>query len=310
MGDSLGALLSARLIFVTGKGGTGKTTIAAALASSMARRGRRTLLCEVDAQRPALKAVFGVNPTLEPQSVGERLDLCNLVWPGVLGSYLKRMVRVGWVVDAILGNDLVQKFLDFTPGAQDLVELSAIDDLCQRYDVVVVDMPASGHAFSLLDITRSALDLFRAGPVRQRATELRSRVVDPATRLLLVALPEEMVVNETIETLERLQRGGLVGGAPTLLLNRCVPPEPDPAAEALLERLSSDDTLDPAAAERVAAGRWQLHAERAAASALERLTAALGVAPVVVPPLALAQAPSVSVAAVSRHLDGLLGGSP
>ena len=203
--DALLSLVNDRLLFVTGKGGTGKTTAAVAIARMLAARGKKTLLCEVDAQRPALEAIFGINPGYEPVRVLPGLDVCNLIWPDVLGAWLRRMVRIGWVVDAILANDMIRRFLDFVPGAQDLVEVSAIDDWCSKYDAVVVDMPASGHAFSLLDVTRSALKLFRGGPVRQRATELRARIEDPATTMVLVALPEEMVVNETLETLQRMR---------------------------------------------------------------------------------------------------------
>jgi anion-transporting ArsA/GET3 family ATPase len=303
----LEALLHDRLVFVTGKGGTGKTTFSAALARCMAARGRRTVLCEVDAQRPALKPIFGLEPGFEPVKVLPGLDVCNLAWPDVLGAYLRRMVRLGWVVDGILGNELIRRFLDFVPGAQDLVEVSAIDDLCQRYDCVVVDMPASGHAFSLLDITRSALRLFRAGPVRQRAHELRARISDPTTTVVLVALPEEMVVNETLETLQRLKDAQLVGGAPVIVLNRATPDEMAAEEGLLLERLQGGT---PGADALLAAGRWRLQAEEAARVALERVTAATGQAPISIAPQRDAVTPGAAARAMAARLAALAGIAP
>ena len=96
----------------------------------------------------------------------------------------------------ILSNRMVSRFLDFTPGSQEIVILSALGQQVEKYDLVVADLPASGHAFSLLDITRSAMGLFRSGPVRGRAEELRQMIRSPDTRVVFVTLPEEMVVTE------------------------------------------------------------------------------------------------------------------
>jgi len=304
--DALLSLVNDRLLFVTGKGGTGKTTAAVAIARMLAARGKKTLLCEVDAQRPALEAIFGINPGYEPVRVLPGLDVCNLIWPDVLGAWLRRMVRIGWVVDAILANDMIRRFLDFVPGAQDLVEVSAIDDWCSKYDAVVVDMPASGHAFSLLDVTRSALKLFRGGPVRQRATELRARIEDPATTMVLVALPEEMVVNETLETLQRMRDAKLVGGEPVVLLNRAIPTTWTAEDGLLLDRLS-DEATDPASAGLLSAGRWRLAGEAATRDADRRITEALGTAPIPVPMLASGGAPRAAAIAMSQHLGRLAG---
>jgi anion-transporting ArsA/GET3 family ATPase len=303
----LAALMSDKLVFVTGKGGTGKSTVAAALGRVMAARGRRTLVCEVDAQRPALEPIFGVRPTLQPVTVAERLDVANLTWPDVLGAYLRRMVRLGWVVDGVLSNERIRRFLDFTPGAQDLVEVSAIDDFCAQYDAVVVDMPASGHAFSLLDVTRSALQLFRAGPVRQRATELRARIGDPSTTLVFVALPEDMVVNETLETWQRMHDAKLVGGEPFVVLNRCTAPTLASEESILLDRLSAEAGLGAQAEALLAAGRWERGQEWAAGSAIERLTAGTGRPPVVIPPLVAGSAPREVAGKVAAHLGRMVG---
>ncbi len=301
-------MLNDRLILVTGKGGTGKTTMAAAIAMLQAGRGRRTLLAEVDAQRGALAPVFGIEePGLEPVRVGENLEVCNLLWPDVLGAYLESMIRIRRLVNAILGNEMVRRFLDFTPGSQEVVLLSVLGDLVDRYDVVVVDMPASGHAFSMLDITRSALGLFRTGPIRRRMLELRQLLHDPRTRVVLVALPEEMVVNETLETLGRLKTGDLLGATPLIVLNRAITPTFSDEERSLLTQASAALRVAAAGAELLAAGRWELSLEMAVQSALARLAGSQGQAPIIVPPVGVGGVASQVARAVSRHLAGQLG---
>jgi anion-transporting ArsA/GET3 family ATPase len=302
----LHALLEDRLILVTGKGGTGKTTFAASIARIMAAKGRRTLLCEVDAQRPALGAVFGTEAGFEPVEVESNLHLANLLWPDVLVAYLTRMVGAARLVKAILANDRIKRFLDFIPGSRELVEVSAIVAFMERYDVVVVDMPASGHAYSMLDITRSALGLFRAGPVRRRVMELRAALEDEYSRIVFVSLPEEMVVNETLETVQRMREGDLVGAEPMLILNRAVQPTMTEEESELLTRLSSVE-LPVDAAEMVAAGRWQWRLEDAVRQTSNRLSTVLDLEPILVPPIGVGGVPREVVASVSTYLGDLVG---
>lgn len=304
--DPVAGLLDARLLLVTGKGGTGKTTFAAALALLGEARGRRVLLCEVDAQRPSLPAVLGlagVGSGNAPQAVRPRLDVANVTWKASLNEFLATVVPSRRIVSMVLANQAVARFLDFTPGSREIVTLSAIASRTESYDLVVVDMPASGHAFSLLDITRSALGLFRSGPVRVRAEQLRSLLLDPQTRLALVALPEEMVVTETVETAERLRSFGLLSGAPTVLLNRATPPSMNDAERALLDRLAASPQLDAVQREFVRAGRWEMALEVAAAEALSTLAAALDVQAVPVPPAPAGLPPSE----VALHVATVLG---
>lgn len=304
--DRLEALFEDRLILVTGKGGTGKTTIAAAIARLMAKKGRRTLLCEVDAQRPALKPIFGLEPTFVPVNVEPKLDLCNLLWPDILVAFLTRLLGAERMVRAVLANDRVVRFLDFIPGSQELVEISAIVELMERYDVVVVDMPASGHAYSMLDITRSALGLFRAGPVRRRTEELRKALEDEFTRVVFVSLPEEMVVNETLETVQRMRKAELVGAEPLIVLNRAVTPSLTEEERTLIDRLSAAE-LSPEAAEFVAAGRWERELEDDVVGTAARLKGVLDLEPMLIPPFGAGGVPRDVVEAVSIHLGRLVG---
>ena len=269
-----------RLVLVTGKGGTGKSSIALVTAQAFAAQGERTLLVEVDAETPTLAPALGVRSASEPVEVPGtegRLSVVNFRWPDVLTAWLSRTVPVPGVVQAVLSNDRLRRFLDFTPGARDLVQLNAIDEAASRWARVVVDLPASGHAFSLLDVTRSALGLFRGGPVRRRAEELRSRVTAPDTTCLFVAIPEAMVINETLETRDRLHNAGLLGARPRVVLNRAWPRVWTPAGAALLERARLDgEHAPPGVAAWLSEGAWRLDRERATSEALQRLTGAFG----------------------------------
>jgi anion-transporting ArsA/GET3 family ATPase len=304
--DQLRDLLDSRLVMVTGKGGTGKTTFAAALALLGAIRGRRTLLVEIDSQRPAFTPIFGREPTFAPLKIRDRLDLSNLLWNQALAAFLNNLVPSRRVVSLVLQNRMVSRFLDFTPGSQELVTLSALADQVAKYDLVVADLPASGHAFSLLDVTRSALGLFRSGPVRARATELRNVLQAPSTRMALVALPEEMVVNETVETRDRLVRYELLSHPPTVFLNRATLPTLTPLERELVQRLSKAE-LDPLQAEFVRAGRWEDELEQGTAESAQRIVEAFGREAFLVPPAPPGGGPKQVVESVAVHLGRLVG---
>lgn len=299
-------LLDSRLVWVTGKGGTGKTTYAAALAVLGATRGRRTLLCEVDTTRPAMGAIFGQPATFDPTPVLPGLDLANVHWDGALAAYVHQYIPVRRVVRSILENRMVRRFLDFAPGARELFILSRLVHLAEDYDLVVVDMHASGHAYSMLDITRSAAAVFRSGPMLTRALELIEVLRRPDTRTVFVALPEEMVVNETLETLERMADSDLLGGDPVVFLNRATLPSLDPDERALIQRLDAA-SLDAHAREFVRAGVWEDRLEQATAEAQERLGRGFGAAPILVPPSGAGGVPRHVVAQVAVHLGRMVG---
>jgi energy-coupling factor transporter ATP-binding protein EcfA2 len=307
MDVSVHDLLDGRLVMVTGKGGTGKTTYAAALAVVGAAQGQRTVFCEIDTQRPSAAAIFGEPPPFEPVAITDKLHVCNIHWDGALVAYLTRMLPVRRLVKAVLDNQVVQRVLDAAPGTREVAFLSRIGQLVEEYDLVVVDMPASGHAFSMLDILRSALDLFQSGPVRKRAIELRELFGSEAARLVFVAIPEEMVVNETIETHARMEAAGMFGGSPTCFLNRATLPSLSDNERALLSRLWSEESLDGIGREYVRAGLWEDRLEQATAASSDRLAEVFGEPPVMVPPAAAGGIPRQAVAGVAVHLARQVG---
>ncbi len=275
-------LFRSRVLFLTGKGGTGKTTLACAIAKLAAAQGRRTLLCELDSQRPSFTAIFGCVPTYQPTVVAPNLSICNVEWMPALDDWLADLVGAGRIVRMIMKNRMISIFLEATPGARDLMLLHRVAKLATQYDLVLVDMPASGNAAGMLSVVSTSRRLFDAGPIRRCAEEIDALLARADTSLVLVALPEEMVVNETKETRERIRMEVPALSQPLILLNRATPATLSPAERELLERLAKAPDVGVDGRELIEAGRLEERLETATAEALERLQA---LAPVVVLPV-------------------------
>ncbi len=275
-------LFRSRVLFLTGKGGTGKTTLAAAVAKLAASQGRRTVLCELDSQRPSLTAIFQRIPAYQPVEVGPKLSICNVEWMPALDDWLADLVGAGRIVRMIMKNRMISIFLEATPGARDLMLLHRVVRLAESYDLVVVDMPASGNAAGMLSVVGTSRRLFDAGPIRRCAEEIDALLARPDTNLVLVGLPEEMVVNETVETRERIRAEIPALAQPLILLNRATPASFSVAERGLLHALGEQGDVGVDAAELVEAGLWEERLELATTEALLRLRE---VGPVVVLPV-------------------------
>ena len=133
-------------VVVVGAGAAG--LMAAAIA---AERGKRTLLVEMDSQRPAFTPIFGCEPAYEPREVMPRLDICNLTWDKALEDFIVSLVPSRRVMGLVLQNRMVTRFLDFVPGSQEIVTLSALGQhvapsgQSPKYDVVVADLSELVH---------------------------------------------------------------------------------------------------------------------------------------------------------------------
>lgn len=268
-----GPLFRSRVLFVSGKGGVGKTTVAAAVGRLSAALGRRTLVVEVDNQHPSLPVIFGKPAVYEPAEVEKNLSVSNITWAHALEDWVESIVSMRRLVRLIMKNRVVSLFLQVTPGARDLVMLWRISELARQYDQVIVDMPASGNAVAMLTVPLTAERLFPSGPIRRCAEDLLALYARPDTQLVLVALPEEMVVNETQETLARLLEGIPSLRIPMVLLNRASMPTLSGRERALLRQLDGEG-LQGAAAEVLAAGAWEEALEAATGDALSRLAGA------------------------------------
>jgi anion-transporting ArsA/GET3 family ATPase len=283
--EAAAALFRSRVLFVSGKGGTGKTAVAAAVARLCAAQGRRTLLVEIDAQRPSLGTVFGTVPTYEASEVSRNLWIANLTWLDALDGWLQDIVSMPRILRMITKNRVVGLFLEATPGVRDLSVISRVLRLAERFDAVVVDMPASGNAVAMLSIAHTARRLFDTGPVRRGAEELIALYGRADTALVLVALPEEMVINETIETARKTASDLVPLRLPLVVLNRSTIPSYSAQESELLAALQALPLGD-VASEVLAAGRWEADLETATSDAQRRLADELDVPVITLPVVA------------------------
>lgn len=219
------SLLDLQLLWVTGKGGVGKTTMAAAFAEVAARGGRSVLVCEMDA-KGALATAFEVGELeFEPTEVEPGLSAMTMSTEDSLREYLRLFVKI-----PLIGRigPLASTFDFVADAAPGVKEILAVGKLCyevreRHYDLVVVDAEASGHIVSQIGAPRVIADLVQVGLVRDQ-TQWMLDILGDAERcgVVVVTTPEEMPVTESIELLERLT--GETGAHPAAVVaNRVLP---------------------------------------------------------------------------------------
>lgn len=202
-------LLDKKLIFVTGKGGVGKTTTAAVVAQLAAERGRRTLVCEVDIDS-AMQHIFGSGPVgFDPTQVGENLYACSLSGDESMRDFIARFVPSKRVAGLILKNKVANIFFHAAPSVLEAVILDRLAFLLEEvepaFDTVVVDLPASGHAVTFLNVPKSMASMVAVGDLAKHLRRIATIISDPnKAEVLLVSLPDEIVINETIELWKKL----------------------------------------------------------------------------------------------------------
>lgn len=207
-----------RLILVVGKGGVGRSTVAAAIADRCARRGRKTLLFEVNANDR-----FGTyfdKPTLGPQvaQLGTNLWGVNTNPASALEEYGLMILKFRSVYEMVFENRVTRAFLRAIPGLDDYAMLGkAWFHTTEEkrgspiYDTIVFDMPASGHSVSMLRIPWVINDTVPEGPLTRDARTMKELLTDPTrTAAVLVTLAEEMPVNEAIELEVKLTSMGII----------------------------------------------------------------------------------------------------
>jgi anion-transporting ArsA/GET3 family ATPase len=237
-----------RLLYVTGKGGVGKTTVAASLGMAAARAGRRTIVCEVAEQDRVSRAFRREGVVAETEvELAENLWAITIDPQQALEEWLGKQVG-GLGLKVLARSSAFQYFVAAAPGAKELITIAKIWELGQpqrwtqsnrTYDLVIVDAPASGHGLAMLTTPSTFGEIARVGPIRRQAFKIRDTLRDPErTGYVAVAVPEEMPVNETLELERRLPEA--VGSRLEAIVVNGLWPERFSAADADALRTSAD----------------------------------------------------------------------
>lgn len=229
-------ILDRRVHLVTGKGGVGKTAVAAALARAAARHGKRVLALDfgdVETSESPLGALFG-RPHLseEPVAVGDRLWVGHLWAPTGHEGFLSSVLS-GPLARGALRSKALRKFLEAAPSFHEmgiyyhllmLLEATLTRGGPPRHEVLVLDMPATGHTLALTELPRQLDALMPVGPIAKALARGKAFMNDPEKAAAwIVTLPEQLPVSEALELVEGLRATDVAPGG--ILLNR-VPDDP------------------------------------------------------------------------------------
>ncbi|MET0700579.1 MAG: ArsA family ATPase [Mycobacterium sp.] len=227
-------LAKARLHFVTGKGGTGKSTVAAALALTLAAGGRKVLLVEVEG-RQGIAQLFDVPPLPYEEvkiATAERGGLVNALaidTEAAFLEYIDMFYNLGIAGRAMRRIGAIEFATTIAPGLRDVLLTGKIKESVVRldknklaaYDAVVVDSPPTGRIARFLDVTKAVADLAKGGPVHSQSEGVVKLLHSEQTAIHLVTLLEALPIQETVEAIEELQSLNLPIGS--VIVNRNIP---------------------------------------------------------------------------------------
>lgn len=242
---------STQLHVVTGKGGTGKTTVAASLAMALAGQGKKVLLCEVEG-RQGIAQLFDVPPLpYEERQIavglgGGEVYALSIDPESALLEYLAMYYRLGRAGKALDRFGIIDFATTIAPGVRDVLLTGKVYEAARRkdggrftYDAVIMDAPPTGRITRFLNVNSEVAGLAKVGPIRRQADSIMEMMRSPQTHVHLVTVLEEMPVQETIDGIAELTSERLPVGSVVLNLVR-----PSLLAEASREALVAG-TVDP-----------------------------------------------------------------
>jgi anion-transporting ArsA/GET3 family ATPase len=223
-----------RLHFVTGKGGTGKSTIAAALALALAAGGRKVLLVEVEG-RQGIAQLFDVPPLpyaeikVATADGGGQVNALAIDTEAAFLEYLDMFYNLGIAGRAMRRIGAIEFATTIAPGLRDVLLTGKIKEIVTRgdkgkqhgYDAVVVDSPPTGRIARFLDVTQAVSELAKGGPVHSQADGVVKLLHSDKTAIHLVTLLEALPIQETVEAIDELTELGLPIGS--VIVNRNIP---------------------------------------------------------------------------------------
>ena len=285
----MSTLADKRFVLVTGKGGVGKTTVCAAEALALAAKGKRVLIAMCNAKE-RLSVMMGVGPIgAGVVPVADNVWAVNMSPDRALEEYGILVLHSKALYKTLIDNRYVRSFLRAVPGMQEWSMLGKawwhtterMPDGSSRYDVVILDAPATGHGLDMLRVPKVILDVVPPGLLRRDAERAWALFQDPKTcAIVLVTLPEEMPTTETIELARALGELKLPIGR--VVVNGVLPPLFSREERAVLEASEHRD-LTARGEPAIAAGRDRSTRERVQAESLNRLSRELPVPPAFLP---------------------------
>ncbi|HJE90961.1 MAG TPA: AAA family ATPase [Dietzia timorensis] len=228
------ASAAAQIHFVSGKGGTGKTTVAAALALSLASEGNRVLLVEVE-ERQGIARLFDRGPLpykevhlASPEGGGEVHALAIETEAAML-EYMAMFYRLGTLGKAMRATGAIEFATSIAPGIKDVILTGKIKETATRdeakgedtYDAIVVDSPPTGRIHRFLDVTVAMAGLARGGPIHAQANDVARLLHSRRTVVHLVTLLESLPVQETLDAIAEIESVGISVGH--VIVNRANP---------------------------------------------------------------------------------------
>lgn len=302
---------------MTGKGGVGKSTVAAALGLAAAERGLRTIVAEVAARDDVSRTLTGAHdtgasggPVFEEREVAPGLHHISIDPQEAMREYLVDQLPSRSLAGILGSSSTFGLLAAATPGLRELLTIGKVWELAQPgrrtpgavpYDLVVLDAPATGHGVAILQAPATFADAARVGPIARQGRTIAEMLRDPSrTGVVLVTTPEEMPVNETI-TLERTVREQLGLEVDLVVANRVLP-DRFRGEDASTLRTAPSGEERPVRLALAVAGR-----ARAQRAQVARLRRAAGATPVRTLPFSFAPSiDAVALTPLAHRLGGIL----
>ena len=283
-----------RFIFVTGKGGVGKTTVSAAIARALAARGKRVLIAMCNAKE-RISAMFA-SDLVGPEIIGIAPGIwaVNIEPEHAFEEYGRMMLKVPGLYRVVFHNKYIRSFLPAVPGLSEWAMLgkawfhtTEVDPTGRpRFDVVLLDAPATGHGVDMLRVPKVIVEIVPPGILRRDAERAWKMFTNPAeTSVVVVTLPEELPVTETIELIRSIE-GDLRLPLGALVVNGVLPPLFTPAEARDLEGTLAEGAKSPAhsaAEDGLRAAARRALEERAQEASLTRLSEGADVPRIMLP---------------------------
>ena len=303
------SLADRRFIFVTGKGGVGKTTVTAALARALARRGKKVLIAMCNAKERISAMFASALVGTEIIQVGERVWAVNMDPELAFEEYGHMVLKVPGLYRVVFQNKYVRAFLPAVPGLSDWAMLGKAwfhtterdSGGGHRFDVVLFDAPATGHGLDMLRVPKVIVEVVPPGVLRRDAEAAWRMFTNPEeTAVVVVTLPEELPVTETLQLVKSVQHDlelpfGLlaVNGVLGTLFS-----DPERAALGTIDLLGATQTPPEGAVQAAARRAVQEHLQ---AASLARLAEGIDLPRVVLPYLFEDAATPRAIEALSAH---------